>query len=48
MTIIDTYDDFTFMIILLFIYIFLFSFMALIINNIKQRKNNQSQNQQNT
>ena len=45
MTIIDTYNDFTFMMILLFIYIFLFSFMALIINNIKQRQGYQLETQ---
>ena len=38
MSILNTYDDFNFMIILLFLYVFLFLFMVIIINNIKSRK----------
>ena len=37
MSILDTYDDFNFTIILLFLYIFLFAFMVIIINNRKNR-----------
>jgi len=37
MSILDTYDDFNFTIILLFLYIFLFAFMVIIINNRKKR-----------
>ena len=41
MTILNTYDDFNFMLILLFLFIFLFSFMLMIINNTKTRRLNQ-------
>ena len=38
MSMLNTYDDFNFMIIALFIYIFLFGFIIIIINNRKSRK----------
>ena len=40
MTILNTYDDFNFMLIILFLFIFLFSFMLMIINNTKTRRLN--------
>ena len=46
MTILDTYDDFNFMVILLFIYLFIFIFILIIINNMKHRRLDQDQIQQ--
>jgi len=37
MSILDTYDDFNFTIILLFLYIFLIAFIVMIINNRKKK-----------
>lgn len=44
MNILNTYDDFNFMLIILFLFIFLFSFMLLIINNTKTRRLNKQYN----
>jgi len=43
MSILDTYDDFNFTIILLFLYIFLIAFIVMIINNRKKRIINEPQ-----
>ena len=44
MNILNTYDDFNFMLIILFLFIFLFSFMLMIINNTKTRRLNKQYN----
>jgi hypothetical protein len=44
MNILNTYDDFNFMLIILFLFIFLFAFMLLIINNTKTRRLNKQYN----
>ena len=38
MSILDTYDDFNFTVILLFLYICLFTFIVIIINNVKRKR----------
>ena len=40
MNILNTYDDFNFMLIILFLFIFIFAFMLMIINNTKTRRLN--------